>query len=173
MIIEYIKRYILAKKVCRKYGISFVAKLNSEEDGNYSEYSNGKRVITVSLLQTYFYEVFFHEIGHHLSLKRGFYTTRGFNLKNSSSFSEAKEYTFNDVAVDDFLIEEARASRTCIRIINKLGLVKPDSEDTLSAALNTYIKWVLMLPDQNKDRSFWKHNIADIDYALQKYMRGG
>lgn len=115
---------------------------------------------------------FFHEIGHHLSLKRGFYTTKGFNLKGSSSFSEARDYTFNDVGVDYFLVEEARASRNCLRIINKLGLVKPDSEDRLSAALNSYIKYVLRLPVPDQDKSFWKYNIADIDYALQKYMRG-
>ncbi len=170
MLFEYIKRYMFAKKVCRKYGISFVAKLSSEEEGNYSEYMNGKKEITVSLLQINFYEVFFHELGHYLPLKRGFYTTKGFSLRGI--ISEAKEYTFNDVAVDDFLIEEARASRTCLRIINKLGLVKPDSEDTLSSALNTYIKYVLMLPVPDQDNSFWKYNIADIDYALQKYMRG-
>lgn len=172
MLYEYIKRYIFAKKVCRKYGISFVAKLNKEEDGSYSEYSNGKRLITVSLLQTYFYEVFFHEVGHYLSLKRGFYTTRGFSLRDSSSFSKVKGYTFNDTGADYLLVEEARASRVSLRILGKLNLKSANSEDTLSAALNTYTKYVLRLPVPDQDKSFWKYNIADIDYALQKYMRG-
>ena len=151
-----------------------MAKLNSQEEGNYSEYMNGKKEITVSLLQTHFYEVFFHEVGHHLSSKRGhnFCDTRGFNLRKSKSFTNLSWYTFNECVADGFLVEEARASRTCLRVINKLGLVKPDSEDTLSAALNTYIKYVLELPVHKQDKSFWKYRIADIDYALQKYMRG-
>jgi hypothetical protein len=172
MISEYIKRYIFGKIVCRKYGISFVAKLNKSEEGSYSEYMNGKKEVTVSLLQTHFYEVFFHEVGHYLSLKRGFHTTRGFNLKYSSSFYEARGYTFNGTSVDDFLVEESRASRLSLRILGKLNLKNTNSEDVLSALLSTYIREVLRLPAPEQDKSFWKYNIADIDYALQKYMRG-
>ncbi len=165
---------MFAKKVCRKYGISFVAKLSSEEEGNYSEYMNGKKGITVSLLQINFYEVFFHEVGHHLSSKRTvtFCNTRGFNLRKSVPFANLGWYTFNGCMVDGLLVEEARASRISLRIIDKLGLKTIDSEDVLSAALNTYIKYVLQLPAHKQDKSFWKYHIADIDYALQNYMRG-
>lgn len=174
MLIEYIKRYIFAKRVCRKYGISFIAKLSSEEDGNYSEYVGGKKEITVSLMQTYFYEVFFHEIGHHLSSKRNhnFCGTRGFNLRGSVPFANLSWYTFNDHRTDGFLVEEARASRISLRIMDKLGLKTIDSEEVLSKALQTYTKYVLQLPIHKQDNSFWKYNIAAIDYALQKYMRG-
>lgn len=174
-IFDYVRKWLFAIKVCKRYGLKFKPIFTSELDGMLHWESGSYNKISVSLMHSNFYAILFHEVGHYISLKSNRLTARGV-LSTRSNLScqelQSSGFTFRDDSLYLRLVEEARASRTSLRMLSSTKLFKGSDKLLLSQALGTYNKLILELDKYGKDKSNWKVKLADIDYALHKYMLG-
>jgi hypothetical protein len=165
--IEILTRWWFARKVCRKYNLRFVPLWSKafKGDASYYHYSGEFFRVRVSLFNEYFYEIFFHEIGHVVYKK----TSQPFSLKTFSGKGITRiKGNFREVPYFLYLIEEATASRYALRALKKLGKCRQDSCTVLCKAVSTYTAQVLVNLSYALNN---KINLADTDYSLIKYIR--
>lgn len=73
---EFFKRAALIRYVCKKYNVNYNP-ISPKGCGSYLIYERGPNSIIVNFFDEYFYETFFHELGHLITYDR---VLKKFNL---------------------------------------------------------------------------------------------
>lgn len=130
---KFIYNYILAKRVCKKYGITFVPVWSFDMWKGKYNYNGGAPKLWCSVFAKEFEAVFFHELGHHRDISKNwkyiyywycnkFITNTAVSFKSWGSYSNYYR----------LLLQEAKASRFANRVM------KGKDQDILIKAFRTY-----------------------------------
>ena len=161
--IKYIKRYLFARAICRKYKLKLTIRLNSSE---VAYYWHDKR-IELSLFSRFFHASFLHELSHHFDATQSkLYTSSPYDNRSVrcvswqrlGRYGEGKEETYRNQ-----LYREARANRYSLRMLKVLGLYTKSDLGWLCYCMNSYIA---AIPETLNNKLI----LADIDYKLRKYL---
>lgn len=170
---EIIRRLVFGYKVCHKYDLKFIPNLSSGVVGSYY-YSKGKSkgVISVALRSKIFYEIFMHELGHHMDFK-----ARGWQYSDPAKVLEKCHgiYGYNKYGMRYSLVlwSEATASRYAMRLLRSCGKLSPTSYSFLTGrmAMASYVKKV-PTHGAHEEALHNKIKLADLDYNLCRYISG-
>lgn len=154
--IEILTRWWFARKVCRKYNITFEVLLS----GDYGSFwcintgsENPTYKIQTSIRSSNFYEIFFHELGHIIDYRRThgcssgrYYRYKGARVAGTSFTGDLRQpYKYDKMFTKDYastVVMEAVASKYAIRYLKSCGKVKPTSRGYLFDAFCTYYQQV-------------------------------
>ncbi len=157
--IDYLKKYLFARKVCKKYGLKLTVYLDNCSNAKY--HYNGR--IELSLFNVYFYANFLHELAHHFdNSMSNTYCSESYHNRCVRGIHWGKLAGHRNR-----LYMEARANRYAIRMLKKLKLYQDDDYAWLKWCLTTYM-W--SLPVEGKDNLQNKLQRANIDYNINKYL---
>lgn len=164
---KYIKRYLFAKAICKKYNLKLELHCDTSESATYWY----KGSIEISLFSNHFYASLLHELAHHMDfcMSKGYLTesycnrcVRRVTWKNLGKFGEERRDKYNNQ-----LYREARANRYSLRMLKKLGILK---ESDISWAKYCITSYISNLPTQEQNNLQNKLTLADIDYKLNRYL---
>lgn len=170
--IEYIRRYLFARNICKKKGITFYPWYDSAlsrkiKSATYKmawDAETGEIVyskIYVSLLKEDFYVAFAHELGHHLDNSLCYKPlqghSKGVKYYKYSNNNPLREYGFlNKHGIE--ILQEMRASKTARRLLKTWGMCSTTNLRRLSWCFGTYVSNLSV--DQK----------ADVMYIGQRYI---
>ena len=163
--IEYIKRYCFAWKICKRYKIKLYMHYNNEIKARY----HFKGAIEISLGNHYFYESFLHELSHHYDYTK----SKGFSSKSHHNRAtrgttwvrlRSNSPRFKDINMNTLLYQEARANRYAMIMLKKLGKGNENSHWGLYQFMRSYITQI------DSSGLQVKLKLADIDYKINNYI---
>lgn len=170
--IEHLKRYIFAKKICNKYNIKFHPRtLGKSYCASYFIEWEGDSNIYVPLDYPKFYESFFHELGHILDYRRTYGCTEGrykrhqgaYLSKGSICVGTQLKRPYRGLWHQDYsalLVNEAVASRYAIKALKSTGKFNKHSIKRLLKGYESYLRHI--------DSRY----IADYHCKIVKYFNG-
>jgi hypothetical protein len=162
--IEYIRRYLFARAVCKKKDIKFIPKFTKRVVGSYSWHQGVvgfyNKECKVALFNEHFYAILAHELGHYidnnLHLKHVYGTDYMWSYKDSKKLLGVRSVYLS--VSDRSMMSEMKASKNARRILKTWNMYSIDKMRFLSRMLGTYAKNV------------HKNQIADVMYAAQRYI---
>lgn len=150
--LKYVKRYLQAKSICSRYGFKFRPSFEKYKGTVYL-----KGVVSVSIFHKYFWEIFWHEIGHIVD-----YKTRG-ELDTKAGYAEIyPKNCHNDIyecTTEDAVIIscEVQATRFALKMLRKTGGFSREGQGFLVG---------------NKAlASYWPDNWKGDEYYLSTYSK--
>jgi hypothetical protein len=158
---KWIHNWYYGYKVCKKYGLKFTPIFSSKVNGRY--YYNEE--IMSSIFCEYFYEILFHELGHHVDFKLTSFHTPESLIKRLCPFLQVQCLQLEDLYYKRSLVSEAKASRYAMRALKSTDRITSNSYSMLVGrkALGSYVS---SIPTAEIKDLVYKVTLADRDYKL-------
>jgi len=146
--IELIKRYFIARNLCKRYGYKFRL-FNYTGCYNSGWMNPFSKEVYVPVVSEDFYSTLFHEIGHVVDYKiRGFRKFSGYycdketvtKFKNRGGIPENFNYEVKGFTIESVALREMLASRFAVKLLRKTNRLTGKDVRRLNYGYNSYLQ---------------------------------